>query len=83
MVVRYNKVIPLPTEKVEDILLEYHFMYKLESSHMRASIVCTLPFIRPRANCRCFAMILKALVDDSDRSETRNPTEIFHSISVV
>ena len=80
---KYNKVIPLPTEKVEDILLEYHFMYNLESSDMLASIVCTLPFIRPRANYRGFAMILKTLVDDSDTSETRNPTEILHSISVV
>ena len=66
---------PLPTEKVEEIILEYHFMCKLESLHfLRARIVCTLPYIRPRANCRRFALILKTLVDDSETSETLNPT---------
>jgi hypothetical protein len=72
----------LPTEKVEDILLEYHSMHKLESSHMRACFVCTLPFSRPRANCRRFAMILKMLLYDSETTEQRNPTEILHSISL-
>jgi hypothetical protein len=50
---------------------------------MRASIASTLPFIRPRANRRRFALILKTLVDDSETSETLNPTEILHSISFV
>ena len=74
-------VMPLSTEKIEEILLEYHhFMCELESSHMRASIVSALPYIRPRANRRRFALILKTLVDDSETSETLNPTEILHSI---
>ena len=50
---------------------------------MRASIVSILPYIRPRANRRRFVLILKTLVDDSETSETRNPTEILHSISFV
>ena len=66
---------PFPTEKVKKILLECHFIYKLESSHMRASIVSTLPYIRPRANCWRFMLILKTLVDDSEMSEMLNPTE--------
>ena len=74
---------PFRTEKVEDILLEYHSNYKLESSLMRARIVCILPFIRPRANRQCFALILKTLVNNSKMSETLNPTEILHSISFV
>ena len=75
---------PLRTEKVEEILLEYHhFRCRLESSHVRASIIITLPYIRPRANRRRFALILKTLVDDSETSETHNPTEILHSISFV
>ena len=75
---------PLHTEKVEEILLEYHhFMCRLEKSLMRASIVSILPYIRPRANRRRFALILKTLVDDSETSETLNPTEILHSISFV
>ena len=74
---------PSPTEKDKEILLEYHFMCKMESSHMRASIVSTLPFIRPQANRRRFALILKMLVDNSEVSETVNPTEILHSISFV
>ena len=74
----------LRTEKVEEILQEYHhFMRRLESSHMRASIVSTLPYIRPRANRRRFAVILKTLVDDSETSETLNPTEILHSTDFV
>ena len=72
---------PLPTDKVEEILLEYHhFMCRLERTHMRASIVSTLPYIRPRTNRRRFALILKTLVDDSETSEKLNPTEILHSI---
>ena len=75
---------PLSTEKVEEILLEYHhFMCRLERSHMPASIVGTLPYIRPRANRRRFALILKTLVDDSETSETLNPTEILHSFIFV
>ena len=74
---------PLPTEKVEEILLEYHFMCKLESSHMQASIVSTLPYIRPWANRWRFALILRTLVDNSEMSEILNPTEILHSISFV
>ena len=46
---------PLPTEKVEKILAEYLCMFKLESSHLRASIVSTLPFIRHLANFQRFA----------------------------
>ena len=72
---------PLRTEREEEILLEYHhFMCRLENSDMRASIVSILPYIRPRANRRRFALILKTLVDDSETSETLNPTEILHSI---
>ena len=75
---------PLHSEKVEEILLEYHhFMCRLESSHMRASIGNTLPYIGPRANRRRFALILKTLVDDSETSETLNPTEILHCIIFV
>ena len=70
--------------RVEEILLEYHhFMCKLESSHMQESIVSTLPYIRPQANRRRFALILTTLVDDSKTSETLIPTEILHSISFV
>jgi hypothetical protein len=72
---------PISTEKIEEILPEYHhFMCRLERSHMQASIVSTLSYIRPRANRRGFALILKTLVDDSETSETLNPTEILHSI---
>ena len=75
---------PLRTEKVKEILLEYHhFMCRLESSHMGASIVSILPYIRPQANRQRFALILKTLVDDSETSETLNPTEILHSTSFV
>ena len=75
---------PLPTDKVEEILLEYHqIMCRLERSHMRESIDSTLPYIRPRANRRRFALILKTLVDDSETSEALNPTEILHSILFV
>ena len=75
---------PLCTEKVEEILLKYHhFMCRLESSHMRASIVSTLPYIRPQTNRRRFALILKTLVDDPETSEALNSTEILHSISFV
>ena len=74
---------PLPTEKVKEILQEYHIMCKFERSHMWASIVNTLPYIRPRGNRRRFALILKTLVDDSETSETLNPTEILHSILFV
>ena len=75
---------PLCSEKVEEMLLEYHhFICRLESSHMGASIVSTLPYIRPRANRRRFALILKTFVDDSETSETLNPTEILRSISFV
>jgi hypothetical protein len=48
---------------------------------MRANIVSTLPYIRPRANRRHFALILKTLVNGSETSETLNPTEILHSMS--
>ena len=74
---------PLHTVKAEEILLEYHYMYNFERSHMGANIISTLPYIRPRANRRRFALILKTLVDDSETSETLNPTEILPSISFV
>ena len=59
---------PLPTGKVKEILLEYHSMCKLESSHMQTSIASTLPIIRPWADCqylcwfwKCLSMIMKHL----------------------
>ena len=74
---------PLPIEKVQRVHLSCEFMCKLEGSHKRASLACILPYRRPRANRRRFAVILKTLVDDSETSETLIPAEIFHSIYFV
>ena len=74
---------PSPIEKVQRVHLPYQFMCKLEGIHIRASLGCILPYRRPRANRRRFAVILKTLVDNSETSETLNPTEIFHSIYFV
>ena len=84
---------PLPIEKVQRVQPEYQFMCKLGGIHIRASLICILPYRRPRANRQHFAVILKTLVDDSETSETLvdnsatsetlNPTEIFHRIYFV
>ena len=74
---------PSPIENVQRVHLSYEFMCKLEGIHRQASLGCILPYRRPRANCRRFVVILKMLVDDSETSETLNPTEIFCSIYFV
>ena len=74
---------PSPIEKVQRVQPSFQFMCKLERSHIRASRGCILPYRRPRANRRRFALISKTLVDDSETSETLNPTEIFRSIYFV
>ena len=74
---------PSPIEKVQRVHLSYQFMCKLEGIYIRASLGCILPSRRPRSSRRRFAVISKTLVDDSETSKTRNPTEIFHSIYFV
>ena len=74
---------PFPIEKVRRVYLSYQFMCRLQWIHIQASLSCILPYRRPRANRQRFAVISKMLVDDSETSERRNSTDIFHSIYFV
>ena len=74
---------PSPIEKVQRIHLSYQVMCKLEGIHIQASLICILSYRRLQANCQRFVVILKTLANNSEMSETLNPTEIFHSIYFV